>query len=315
MPAESLRVAFAGTPEFAVPTLQALIDSDHDVVACFTQPDRPAGRGRKPQASPVKQLAAVQGITVNQPERFDTADAQPALAALGVDVLVVVAYGLLLPQRALDIPRLGCLNVHASLLPRWRGAAPIHRAIQAGDSETGVCVMQMAAGLDTGDVWSRWRCDISDDTTSASLHDTLAAAGASLLVDTLPVVAEGAVKPTPQDDAQSCYARKLDKSEAAIDWRESAETIARQVRAFNPWPVAQCTADGVTVRLWDARATDANSAPDAVPGQVVAESNDGIVVQTGEGCVAITALQLAGKRRVSCAEFLNGRSLLGHTLT
>ena len=321
-----MRVVFAGTPDFAVPTLEALIGSAHEVVACYTQPDRPAGRGRKAQPGPVKRVAVESGVPVCQPSSLRDSAAQNELAAFEADVMVVVAYGLLLPQAVLDMPRLGCLNVHASLLPRWRGAAPIHRALLAGDTETGVCVMQMAAGLDTGDVWSRWHCDIADDTTTAQLHDTLARAGAELLVDTLPVVVAGEQRPTPQDDSLSCYAHKLDKSEAQIDWRRSAVEIARQVRAFNPWPVAQCGSDGGTLRLWNAQAASAEGLADgathgtsmpgiAMPGTVIAESAAGIVVQTGSGRLVVSELQLPGKRRVCSADFLNGHSLLGQILT
>lgn len=310
-----MRILFAGTPDFAVPTLTALIESaDCEVVGCYTQPDRPAGRGRAPRPSPVKLAAVDAGVPVLQPVSLKGSQEQDQLREFSADLMVVVAYGLLLPKAVLHAPAYGCVNVHASLLPRWRGAAPIQRAILAGDTESGVCVMQMAAGLDTGDVWSSWSCPIDQHTTGASLHDQLMVAGAALLIDTLPDVFSQARSPTPQDDAASCYARKLDKSESAIDWNQSADQICRQIRAFNPWPVAQCGSERGIVRVWQAHVLEGRASAE-LPGEVTKESGDGIHVQTGDGVLVVTRLQLAGKRQVSAAEFVNGHSLLGQTLT
>ncbi|MEM9602400.1 MAG: methionyl-tRNA formyltransferase [Pseudomonadota bacterium] len=309
-----MRVVFAGTPDFAVPTFDALRAAGHELVGCYTQPDRPAGRGRAPRASPVKQAALDAGVAVFQPPSVKGPEAQAALAELNPEIMVVVAYGLLLPRTILDTPAFGCVNVHASLLPRWRGAAPIQRAILAGDTESGVCVMQMEAGLDTGPVWSRWRCPLDGRETATALHDTLAEAGAALLVETLPEIAAGARTPEAQDDSRATYAHKLEKGEARIDWRDPADAVARQVMAFNAWPVAQCSGPDGVIRVWLARARAQGALPPGAPGAVLAEDADGVVVQTGEGVLAITRLQLPGKRQLSAAEFVNGRSLLGHTL-
>ena len=238
MPAP-LKIVFAGTPDFSVPALDALLTSGHDVIAVYTQPDRPAGRGRKLTASPVKARALEHGIPVHQPLSLKRPEEQERLAALAPDVMVVVAYGLLLPPAVLAIPRLGCVNIHASLLPRWRGAAPIQRAILAGDAETGVTLMQMEKGLDTGPMLATVRCPIGPDDTAETLHDRLAALGAGALVPTLERLDRGEITAEPQDDTQACYAAKLDKAEAVLDWRRPAVELERQVRAFNPWPVAQ----------------------------------------------------------------------------
>lgn len=309
-----MRILFAGTPDFAVPTFTGLCEAGHKPVACYTQPDRPAGRGRKHLASPVKRAALEAGVRVMQPASLKGSEEQVELAAFAPELMVVVAYGLLLPRAILDTPTHGCINLHASLLPRWRGAAPIQRAILAGDNQSGVSIMQMDEGLDTGAVWAHRSCTIDEHTTAASLHNELARMGAELLVYTLPAVAARERAPSPQVERQSSYARKLDKAEAAIDWRHPASALARQVRAFNPWPVAQCSGPQGVMRLWMAYAVPQGAVPVGSPGDVLAETSDGISVQTGEGILLITRLQLAGKRQVSAAEFINGRSLLGLSL-
>ena len=302
-----MNIVFAGTPEFALPCLDAIAASSHRLTGVLTQPDRPAGRGRKLAASPVKQRALELGVPVQQPLSLKKADAFDALAALEPDLMVVVAYGLLLPKKVLALPRYGCINVHASLLPRWRGAAPIARAILAGDSETGVTLMQMDAGLDTGAMLARRAVAIDSDTTAGDLHDQLAALGAAELSTLLGRIEQG-VSGEPQDDAQACYAHRLDKGEAAIDWRQRADEIARAVRAFVPWPVAHARLDGQPVRFW--RATTASGAS-AEPGTVVAASAKGIDIATGAGTLRVTELQLPGKKRMDAAAAVNGRDWVG----
>ena len=306
---EPLRIVFAGTPDFSVAPLAALIASTHEVIAVYTQPDRPAGRGRKLVASPVKQKALEHGIPVIQPASFREEGAIDVLAALQPDLMVVVAYGLLLPESGLAIPRLGCINIHASLLPRWRGAAPIQRAILAGDPRSGVSIMQMDAGLDTGPVWLEKGIELAPDETGGSLHDRLATLGADALMEALPLVAAGDRKPEPQPEEGVFYAHKLSKEEARIDWTGSAEQIERLVRAFNPWPVAHAMLEDQVVRIWDARLVE-GSAP-ASPGSVVATSPSGIDVATVEGLLRIERLQMPGKRPVTAQEFLNARDLTG----
>ena len=307
-----MNLLFAGTPEFAAHSLQALLDSEHQVLAVYTQPDRPAGRGRKLTASPVKALALEHDLPVLQPQTLREAEVQQALADWQADVLVVVAYGLILPQAVLDAPRLGCLNVHASLLPRWRGAAPIQRAILAGDTETGVTIMQMDAGLDTGDMLYKVSCPIEPTDTAATLHDRLAGLGATALVETLRRLDAGEVQPEKQDDAQATYAEKLQKSEALIEWSQSAEVLSRTVRAFNPWPVAFTRWHDQNLRIWFAQAL--KETRDAPPGTVLAESREGIDVATGEGVLRITQLQLPGGKALDAGQFLNAHSLLGQRL-
>ena len=306
-----MRIIFAGTPDFSVPVLRALLDSRHEVVAVYAQPDRPAGRGRKLKPGPVKQLAEDSGIPVYQPVSLKDADSQQQLAALRPDLMVVVAYGLLLPQAVLDIPDLGCVNLHASILPRWRGAAPIQRAILAGDSETGVCLMQMEAGLDSGPVLAEVRTPIATDETGGSLHDRLSQLAAGLLAEQLDDLAGGQLQPVIQDESQVTYAHKLDKGEASIDWQQDAMTIERRVRAFNPWPVAQAQYDGKSLRIWGARAVDC---ADGSPGAVVAAGKQGIDVACGEGCLRLLEIQLPGGKRLDAAAFLNARDVAGLTL-
>lgn len=308
-----LRVIYAGTPDFAVPALQALIDSEHDVVAVYTQPDRPAGRGRKLQVSPVKQVALDAGVVVEQPENFKDASARERLDSYHADVMVVAAYGLILPQSVLDMPRFGCLNIHGSLLPRWRGAAPIQRAIQAGDDETGVTIMQMAAGLDTGDMLMKTYYKISKDDNAQVVHDALANDGAHALLDVLSMIQEGRLQPETQNDAQSCYAAKLSKAEAEIDWSLPASDIDRIIRAFNPWPVAFTKKNGQPMRLFMSEVVEGKEAT-AAPGTVLSENKYGIHVACGEGVVSIMRLQLPGGKAMPVSEFLNGRSLAGECL-
>ncbi len=303
-----MKIIFAGTPEFAVPCLQACIDAPHEVIACYTQPDRPAGRGRKLTPSPVKQRALEHQIPVYQPVSLKGEAEQAELAALEADLMVVVAYGLLLPQAVLDAPRLGCVNVHASLLPRWRGAAPIQRAIEAGDSETGVTLMQMELGLDTGPMLAKVHCPIHADDTGSRLHDRLSTLGAELLAEQLDGLAQGTLSAQVQDDDLATYARKLDKQEARIDWRQPAAAIARQVRAFNAWPVAQCSYGGKPLRIWQAEALPGSG---GTPGAVVRCDRQGVEVATGEGHLRILELQPPGKRPMPVEAYLNAHDLSG----
>jgi methionyl-tRNA formyltransferase len=287
-----MRLAFAGTPEFAVATLSALHAAGHQIAGVFTQPDRPAGRGRRLSPSPVAQRAQALGLPVHTPERFRD-EAQAALRAMEVDALVVVAYGLILPVAALAIPPLGGLNIHASLLPRWRGAAPIQRAIEAGDTETGVTIMQMEAGLDTGPMWLRARCPIEETTTAAELHDRLRDLGATLIVEALDGIKTGRLAAEPQPTEGVSYAAKLSKEEARIDWQRPAAEIARRIRAFNPVPVAWTEAAGERLRLWQAVAEPGMAVPGDA-GEVLTSDHDGLRVQCGEGVLRITAWQWPG---------------------
>ncbi len=310
--AEGLKIIFAGTPAFAASSLQALLNTElnteHDVLAVYTQPDRPAGRGRKLTAGPVKALAQAHDLPVLQPVSLRDEQAQQILADWQADVLVVVAYGLILPEPVLVAPRLGCINVHASLLPRWRGAAPIQRAILAGDEQTGVTIMQMDAGLDTGDMLHKVACPIESTDTAETLHDKLAVLGAKALCDTLRLLADGSAVPEKQNNADANYAKKLQKAEAEIDWAQSAQVLSRTVRAFNPWPVAFTRVDDKNLRIWSAEAMDESS--DATPGTVLAESREGIDVATGDGVLRIHQLQLPGGKALDAGQFLNAHRLL-----
>lgn len=295
-----MKLAFAGTPDFAATALEALLDTGHDVALVLTQPDRPSGRGLQPTPSAVKRLAIDRGLPVRQPLTLKEDAIEAELRALGLDAMVVAAYGLIVPPSVLDIPRRGCINIHASLLPRWRGAAPIQRAILAGDDQTGVCIMQMEAGLDTGPVLLGEAIPISPEDTAQTLHDRLAALGARLIVDAL----EGEREPVPQDGAHATYAAKLDKKEAAIDWNEPAAVIGRKVRAFNPVPGASTTCAGTPLKIWSASPGDPVAEP---AGTVVSADRDGLVVACGDGRgLRVTMLQRAGGKRLGVATFLAG---------
>ncbi len=297
-----LRIIFAGTPEFAAHHLKALIDSEHQLVAVYTQPDRPAGRGKKLQASPVKQLALEANIPVEQPERLKSDEALATLKSYDADVMVVVAYGLLLPLAVLEAPRFGCLNVHGSILPRWRGAAPIQRAIEAGDSETGITIMQMDVGLDTGDMLYKVTCPIIDTETTSSLHDKLAGLGPKALLATLAQVANGTLTPEKQDDALATYAHKLSKEEGRIDWQQGTEEILRRIRAFNPFPICFTELDGERVRLFEAIASDRKGEA----GSIVSHDQQALHIATGDGAIAVKQLQLPGKKAMPSQAVLNG---------
>jgi methionyl-tRNA formyltransferase len=304
-----LRIVFAGTPEFAVPALDALHAAGHHIVAVYTQPDRPAGRGRAVTASPVKQRALQLGLPVEQPVTLKSAAAQEQLAAHAPDVMIVVAYGLLLPQAVLDIPRLGCLNIHASLLPRWRGAAPIQRAILAGDTRTGVTIMKMDAGLDTGPMLLVRSLEIGATEHAGSLHDRLAVLGADAMVTAIESWTAGSVVPVVQPPDGATYAAKIRKEEAVIDWSRTAAEIARQVRAFNPWPVAETRWQGQQLRIWEAEPR--GDGPSAVPGTVVEAASGRLSVAAGSGSLEVRRLQLAGRNAMSASEFLNAHQLFG----
>jgi methionyl-tRNA formyltransferase len=318
-----LRVAFAGTPEFAVPTLRALADSAHVLVGVLTQPDRPAGRGRERKAGPVKRLAQDLNLPLLQPARLTDPQARATLERWCPDVLVVVAYGLILPPAVLALPRLGCINVHASLLPRWRGAAPIQRALLAGDADTGITIMQMEAGLDTGPILAQQRLPIEPDASAQQLQDRLAVLGAGLLLTALEQAQAGLLRPRPQSDQGVTYAAKIGKAEARIDWQRSAEEIARQVRAFNPWPVAETRWHDQQLRIWEARvwvapasnagaeARASGAAVAAQPGDVLSLEHDQLMVQCGRGRLSLIKLQLAGRRIVTAREFASGQALAG----
>ena len=318
MPAQPLRIVFAGTPDFAVPCLAACLASGAEVLAVYTQPDRPAGRGRKLTPGPVKVAALDAGITVEQPESLKDDLVRAHLADYRPDLMVVVAYGLILPRKVLAIPRLGCWNVHGSLLPRWRGAAPIQRAVLAGDGETGVDLMQMEAGLDTGPTLIRRTTPITRDDTGGSVHDRLAVLGAEALVEGLARVMAGeALTPTPQPAEGVTYAHKLDKAEALLDFRLPAVDLERKVRAFNPWPVAEADIAGERVRVWAAHALDQDGAergqshdsdPQTSPGSVIAASRQGIDLATAQGLLRITSVQRAGGRRIAATDYLNART-------
>jgi len=305
---EDFRIVYAGTPDFAVPPLAALVESGYDVVAVYTQPDRRSGRGRKLQASPVKALALEHNIEVVQPDSLRNAEQLAQLQSYRADLMVVAAYGQILPIDILQTPVHGCLNIHASLLPRWRGAAPIQRAIENGDSISGVTIMQMDAGLDTGHMLHKEECEIGANTTGAELHDKLAELGTTALLKTLEQLHAGTLDPKVQDDAASCYAAKIEKSEALINWNLSALELHRKVCAFNAWPVAQTLLDGETVRIWESSLPDDVSVNANSPGQVIS-ADKYLDVSAGEGVLRIHKLQPPGRKPMSAADFLNSRKV------
>lgn len=302
---DSLRIIFAGTPDFAARHLDALLSSQHQIVGVFTQPDRPAGRGNKLTPSPVKVLAEQHNLPVFQPVSLRPEGNQKLVSDLNADVMVVVAYGLILPKAVLDMPRLGCINVHGSLLPRWRGAAPIQRALWAGDAETGVTIMQMDVGLDTGDMLHKVSCPITAQDTSATLYDKLADMGPQGLLVTLAALANGTATPEKQDEALVTYAEKLSKEEARLNWTLSAAQLERCVRAFNPWPVSFFMIDNQPVKVWQSQVIAAEH--NQAPGTIISADKNGIAVATAEGLLLMTQLQPSGKKSMSAQDLLNSR--------
>lgn len=303
-----MRLIFAGTPDFAVPALQALHAAGHEIIAVYTQPDRPAGRGRKLAPSPVKQAALTLGLTLHQPASLKDQATQQMIANLAPDVMIVVAYGLILPQAVLDIPRHGCMNIHASLLPRWRGAAPIQRAIEAGDTCTGITIMQMEAGLDTGPILLKQETPITEHDHAGPLHDRLAQMGGVAIVEALEALSAGTLSPMAQDEAKSTYAAKLDKAEGLLDFTQPARILAQRIRAFDPWPGTRCVMNKTSLRILDATARP-ELRHDKTPGTILEANSKGIQVATAEGVLVITRLQAAGGKALAAADFLNGHQL------
>jgi methionyl-tRNA formyltransferase len=303
------RLIFAGTPEFALASLQALCGAGHRPVAVLTQPDRPAGRGRRLRAGPVKAWAEAEGIPVRQPVTLKDEAVQQEIRSLDPDLLVVAAYGLLLPPPVLALPAAGCLNVHASLLPRWRGASPIQATILAGDPVSGVSLMQMEAGLDTGDVFARAETPVGARETAGELHDRLAALGGELLVEHLPAILEGTRSAVPQDDALATYAPRIRREDALIDWAAPAEDLDRRIRAYNPWPVSHTVLEGEPLRVWSAEPLEIDAG--AAPGTILTAGAGGIEVATGEGVLRLLEVQMAGRRRIAAGDLANQRQLTG----
>ncbi|EOL8879909.1 TPA: methionyl-tRNA formyltransferase [Enterobacter mori] len=302
---KTLRIIFAGTPDFAARHLDALLSSGHKVVGVFTQPDRPAGRGKKLMPSPVKVLGEEHGLPIFQPASLRPQENQQLVADLNADVMVVVAYGLILPKAVLNMPRLGCVNVHGSLLPRWRGAAPIQRSLWAGDAETGVTIMKMDVGLDTGDMLFKLACPITNEDTSATLYDKLADLGPQGLIETLQQLADNTATPEVQDEALVTYAEKLSKEEAQLDWSLSAAQLERCIRAFNPWPMSWMMIDDQPVKVWKASVIDGDTSEE--PGTIIEVSKQGIQVATAKGILNLESLQPAGKKAMSAQDLLNSR--------
>ncbi len=311
-----LKIIFAGTPDFSVPPLQALIESEHQVVAVYTQPDRPSGRGRKLKPGPVKQRALEHDIPVHQPLSLKNEEAQQILIEHHADLMVVVAYGLILPVEVLQAPKLGCINIHASLLPRWRGAAPIQRAILAGDKETGVTIMQMDKGLDTGDMLLKKTCAIETDDTGSSLHDRLSVMGAEALIEALPVIINQTLQPEPQNNDDANYAEKLNKAEALLDWQQTAESLRNKINAFNAWPVAQTQIklkDKIQMlRIWQAEVVSASSTK--TPGTVLKCDKQGIDIATADNVLRLLTVQLPGGKPMQAHAFVNAHDITGEVL-
>lgn len=301
-----LKIIFAGTPEFAVPSLNALLNSEHKVLAVYTQPDRPAGRGRQLQESPVKQMAKTHNIPVFQPKSLRDEDVENQLRELQADIMVVVAYGVILPEAVLNIPRLGCVNVHPSLLPRWRGAAPIPRSIEAGDSETGVTIMQLDKGMDTGPILKQEEYKLMGDETSGELHDLFSQRGAALLLETLYELENNLSAPIAQNNALATHAAKIQKEESVIDWHLSAIQINNKIRAFNSWPVAHTTFSDQTLRIWEAKAV--NEKTKLSPGTLIRRDKQSFWVATGDGILDVLSVQLPGKKMVTAADFMHGHA-------
>lgn len=304
MSGKALRIIFAGTPEFAAKHLEALLEQKYNVVACYTQPDRPSGRGKKLQPSAVKQVALENDIPVCQPLSLKNEDSQAELESWNADLMIVVAYGLLLPKAALDTPKFGCINVHGSILPKWRGAAPIQRSVLAGDSETGVTIMQMDVGLDTGDMLLVETCPITAQDTSGSIYSKLEQIGPGALLKTVEQIADGTVVAESQKDDLATYAHKLTKQEAEIDWADSAKLIDQKVRGYQPWPVAYAKIQDNAVKVWQVEVQADSNKP---AGEIISADKSGILVATGEGAINILQLQPPGKKAMSAADFLNGR--------
>ncbi|GGP26101.1 methionyl-tRNA formyltransferase [Silvimonas amylolytica] len=305
-----MKLIFAGTPDFAAAALKALIDAGHEIALVLTQPDRPSGRGMKLTASPVKQLALQYSLPVYQPEKLRLPEQQAPLAGIEADVMIVAAYGLILPQAVLDLPRLGCLNIHASLLPRWRGAAPIQRAILAGDAETGITIMQMDAGLDTGDMLSIHRVPITTDDNASTLHDKLAVSGAGAIVEALANLPVLQAARQQQPETGVTYAEKLRKEESHVDWQHSAAQLDRMIRAFNPFPSAQTTLAGEAMKIWRAEPVAGNGAP----GEVLQADRHGLIVATGEGALKLIEVQKAGGKRMDAAALIAGSGIAAGTV-
>lgn len=305
---QPLRIIFAGTPDFAAKHLTALIDSPHEIVAVYTKEDTPSGRGKKLNASAVKQLALTHNLPVVQPKSLKTADAKQQLVQFNADLMVVVAYGLILPPAILDTPRLGCINVHGSLLPRWRGAAPIQRSIWAGDQQSGVTIMQMDQGLDTGPMLYKAALDIASDETSTTLYQRLAELGPRALTEAIDLLAQGKLSAESQDDNLANYATKLSKDEAKINWQDNAIAIKRCIRAFNPWPVSTFQLDDMVIKVWQAELSDIESTQAA--GTIIQVDKQGIVVATGQGAIVLQQLQFPGKKAMAAADILNSRKAL-----